>query len=268
MPTIRIQDWTKEELESVRELESHSSYDSVVKTLLRDRKLVRAIDQSDGMTEAEAAMELNSESQKCFENLTALAEVSAADEGIMFLWCPNCGNEIAHITTDNPINMSVLEVNCQQCLSELNHHAIVTVEIGYPVEEKTIEDELQNDLRSCAIDYWGRTLKKIGNGTIDSDVDEEYLVWQIGEYYRLFDWEWPTDVPTIGLASGTTYRNRNTDEYLEVVKTAAKHQHKLDDFHVRIWSADNDPDEATNQILDSDETTHLLCSRTLYHTDD
>ena len=268
MPTIRIQDWTKEELESVRELESHSSYDSVVKALLRDRKLVQAIDQSDGMAEAEAAVEPDTESEKRFENLTALAEVSTAEKGIMFLWCPNCGNEIAHITTDNPVDMSVFEIQCQQCLSELNHHALVTVEIGYPVEEKTVENELQSELRSCAIDYWDRTLEKIGDGTIDSDVDEEYLVWQVGEYYRLFDWEWPTDVPTVGLKPGTTYRNRNTDEYLEVIETASEHQHELDDVHGKVWSGDSDPDEATEQTLNPDETTHLLCSRTLYHTDD
>ena len=265
MPTIRIQDWTKSELESVRELESHSSYDSVVKALLRDRKLVQAIDQADDIDESEAVAP-EPEHHKHFDNLTALGEASKAQEGIMFLWCPNCGNEIAHITTENPINISVFEVQCQQCLSELNHHTLVTVEIGYPVEEKVVDNELQSDLRLCVIDYWNRMLEQIGNGTMDGKIEQEYLVWQIGKYYRLFDWEWPTDIPTVGLAPGTTYRNRSTDEYLEVIETASEHQNELDDVHVRLWEEDGDPAGATEKTLNPDETTHLLCTRTLYHT--
>lgn len=38
MPTIRIQDWTKEQLEAIREEEDHTSLDSVIKSLLKERE--------------------------------------------------------------------------------------------------------------------------------------------------------------------------------------------------------------------------------------
>jgi hypothetical protein len=37
MPTIKLNDWTKEKLESIKEDEDHSSFDSVVKSLLKER---------------------------------------------------------------------------------------------------------------------------------------------------------------------------------------------------------------------------------------
>lgn len=267
MPSIRIHDWTKEKLEAVREEESHSSFDSVIKALLRDRKLAQATELTGGAAQPNLPEEsINSDKQ--FEDLTALAELTAAEEGVMFLWCPNCGNEVTHIVTDNPISMSVFEIQCQQCLSELNHHAIVTVEIGYPVEEKVVENELQSDLQACIIDYWDRTLAQIGNGTVDADVDDEYLVWQFFQYYQTFDWEWPVDVATVGLKSGETYVNRSRDEYVEVIDAVDGHQRELGTFRVESWSEEVDRSDATEQVLDPDEIRHLLCNRELYRVDD
>lgn len=37
MPMIRVQDWTKEQLEEIKDEEDHTSLDSVIKTLLKDR---------------------------------------------------------------------------------------------------------------------------------------------------------------------------------------------------------------------------------------
>ncbi|MDL0145561.1 hypothetical protein PNP83_11140 [Halobacterium salinarum] len=34
MPTIKINEWTKEQLEEIKEDEEHSSFDSVVKSLI------------------------------------------------------------------------------------------------------------------------------------------------------------------------------------------------------------------------------------------
>jgi len=34
---IRVQDWTKEQLEEIKEKEDHTSLDSVIKTLLKER---------------------------------------------------------------------------------------------------------------------------------------------------------------------------------------------------------------------------------------
>jgi len=36
--TIKIQEWTKEQLDEIKEEEDHSSYDSIIKSLLKDRE--------------------------------------------------------------------------------------------------------------------------------------------------------------------------------------------------------------------------------------
>src|SRR5699024_550276 len=43
MATIQLQQWTKDRLAEVRDAESHQSYDSAVKALLRDRRLARQL---------------------------------------------------------------------------------------------------------------------------------------------------------------------------------------------------------------------------------
>ncbi len=37
MPSIKVHDWTKGQLDEIKEEEEHSSYDSVIKTLLKER---------------------------------------------------------------------------------------------------------------------------------------------------------------------------------------------------------------------------------------
>lgn len=37
MPTIRVQDWTKERLEEIKDEEEHTSMDSVIKSLIKER---------------------------------------------------------------------------------------------------------------------------------------------------------------------------------------------------------------------------------------
>jgi len=150
MATIRVRDWTKEQIEKIRDTESHSSHDSVIKSLLKDRKLAKYADDA-----AEAAPESISESRTnepdtAFDDLTVLGELSGADNGVLFLWCPNCGNELAHLTADNPLGLSVFEIECQRCLTHLDRHAIVAIEIGYPIEQKLVEDCLQDDLKSVS----------------------------------------------------------------------------------------------------------------------
>lgn len=38
MPTIKVKDWTKDELDDIKDEEEHSSYDSVIKSLLKERE--------------------------------------------------------------------------------------------------------------------------------------------------------------------------------------------------------------------------------------
>lgn len=38
MPTIRVQDWTKDQLEEIQDEEDHTSMDSVIKSLIKERQ--------------------------------------------------------------------------------------------------------------------------------------------------------------------------------------------------------------------------------------
>ena len=37
MPMVRVQEWTKEQLEDIKQEEDHTSIDSVIKSLLKER---------------------------------------------------------------------------------------------------------------------------------------------------------------------------------------------------------------------------------------
>jgi hypothetical protein len=38
MPTVKLKDWTKEKLDDIKEEEEHSSYDSVIKSLIKEHE--------------------------------------------------------------------------------------------------------------------------------------------------------------------------------------------------------------------------------------
>ncbi|WP_434531758.1 hypothetical protein ACODNH_22665 [Haloarcula sp. NS06] len=263
MATIRVRDWTKEQIEKIRDTESHSSHDSVIKSLLKDRKLAKYADDA-----AEAAPESISESQTnnpdtAFDDLTVLGELSGADSGVLFLWCPSCGNELAHLTADNPLGLSVFEIECQRCLTHLDRHAIVAIEIGYPIEQKLVEDCLQDDLKECVVDYWDRTLDSATVGALDDDLDPSHLVWQFDQYLRQFSWAWPGDVPVVGFATGETYHNTTTGEYLEVIEPVSENRNAMDSFKIRRYAGDPETHDGETEILDSTTVVDHIVNRRL-----
>ncbi|WP_336338518.1 hypothetical protein [Haloarcula brevis] len=261
MATIRVRDWTKEQIERIRDAESHSSHDSVIKSLLKDRKLAKYADDA-----AENDTEATSESRTtppdtAFDDLTVLGELAGADNGVLFLWCPGCGNELAHLTAEHPLGLSVFEIECQRCLTHLDRHAVVAIEIGYPIEQKLVEDRLQADLKDCVVDYWDRTLDAAAVGALDDDRDPESLVWQFDRYLREFSWEWPDEVPVVGFAAGDTYRNTATGEYIDVVEPVSENRNAMDSFEVRRYDADWDDGET--EILDSTTVVDHVVNRRL-----
>lgn len=268
MATIRIRDWTKERIEEIREAESHSSHDSVIKSLLKDRELARFAGEAPAAPKEESADPVAEEPEdKAFDDLTVLAELRTAENGLLFLWCPSCGNEIAHIGLENPIQMSVFEVECQRCLTRLDQHAIVGIEIGYPIEERVVEDRLQDDLKACVVDYWDRTLelRSVGPAVDPSeDVDDEYLVWQFDQYRREFDWEWPADVPVVGVEPGGTYRDESTGTVFEVLEPVSENRNAVDDYRVRKYP-DGDPEsgEGHEDVVDAATIVDAVVDRSL-----
>ena len=263
MATIRVRDWTKEQIEEIREEESHSSHDSVIKALLKDRELAKfagtPVDDESKATETEAVDE---PAEKPFDDLTVFAELNRADNGVLFLWCPNCGNEIAHIGVENPIDIPVFEMECQRCLSRLDQHAIVGIEIGYPIEERIVEETLRDDLKECVVDYWDRALERLADGTLNGDaVDEEHTVWQFQQYLHEFGWDWPADVPAVTLEPGRTYRNEATGERIEVLESTTDNRNAIDSYRVRRSTDDADADQ---EILDGSAVMNLILSRNLY----
>lgn len=264
MATIRVRDWTKRRIEEIRDAESHSSHDSVIKTLLKDRELAQFAEEPSA-SEGESENERRTEpADKTFDNLTVLAENVTAENGVMFLWCPNCGNEIAHVGLDDPAALDVVEVECQRCLTRLNQHGLVCIEIGYPLEERLVNKALEDDLKECVIDYWARTVDNIADGTLTVDVDdEEHVLWQLAEYTRTFGWEWPGEVPVVGIEPGQTYRIDATGQRIEFLEAVSENRNSLNDYRVRRYDATDDGEDTTER-LEASELTDLLLNRSLY----
>ena len=261
MATIRVRDWTKEQIERIRDAESHSSHDSVIKSLLKDRELAKFAGEA--AAPATAPDEPRAELDKPFDDLTVVDELEAPDDGVVFLWCPNCATEIAHLTVEGTLSVSIVEMECQHCLGNLNQHAIVAIEIGYPIERKLTDDDLAADLEACVVDYWDRRLEAAREGTTGA-VDVEGLVWQFGEYAREFGWEWPADVPAVGFEPGATYRDATTDELIDVVEPVTENRNALDSFEIRRYEPDADPDDAEPEIMDSSTIVDRIASRSLF----
>jgi len=262
MATIRVRDWTKERIEEIRDAESHSSHDSVIKALLKDRELAQFAGTA---TEEESEPEETPEplgGEKLFDDLTVLAELHDADNGIVFLWCPNCGKEIAHAGFEDSVSMAAFEVECQRCLTRLDQRAIVAIEIGYPIEERVVEETVESDLKDCVIDYWDRSLEALHVGELDDgDVDDERLIWRYNEYLDEFDWSWPTDIPAIGIQPGGVYVNEATGDTIEALERVTDNRGALDD--VRIERTPEDGEESETEVLSAAEIINLVISRSL-----
>jgi hypothetical protein len=260
MATIRVREWTKERIEEIREAESHSTHDSVIKSLLKDRELAKFAGTD---LPAEDGTEVPPEPAKAaFDDLTVLAELGTADNGLVFLWCPDCPNEVAHLAVENPVGIDVFESECQRCLTRLDQHAVVAIEIGYPVEQRIVNGTLENDLKRCVVDYWDRALARLADGRLDTDVDDEGFVWTLDRYYRAFDWDWPADVPAVALEPGHTYRDEAADRRLDVLGVASENRNSLDSYRVRRY---DDPDgDGETDVLDAAAVTDLVLGRSLY----
>ncbi len=248
MATIRVRDWTKERLEEILEAESHSSHDSVIKALLQDRRFAEFAAGAGIENETTPTPE---PVEKRFGDLTVLNEVVSADNDVLFLWCPNCGSEIAYLNVEDPTTLSVFEVECQRCLSRLDGHSIVGIEIGYPIEKRIVEEDLRDDLQACVVDYWDRLLA--GD---DNPEEAQRLVAEVGDYVREFGWEWPSDVPVVALEAGETYRDARTDEEIEVLE--ALDTDPPGEFRVRAGGEE--------RTLGTDAVVELIRSRSLYAT--
>lgn len=259
MATIRIRDWTKEQLEEIQETESHSSHDSVIKSLLKDHELAQfahTAAPTEESTESEPAAD-----EKAFDDLTVFDELTTVDNEVLFLWCPNCGKEMAHLSVENPINIPVYEMECQRCLTHLDHHAIVGIEIGYPIEKRLVENTLQDDLKACVIDYWDRKLERLAiEGSEDTDLDHH--VWQFGQYVRDFNWDWPSEVPVIGVEIGTTYRDEITGDVLEVLECVTENRNELDTYRIKRYGSDTE--ESETEIMGKESLMPLLLRRSLF----
>jgi len=263
MATIRLREWTKKQIERIREAESHSSNDSVIKSLLKDRELAKFAGKGVETTDGASLTEPTPPTDKPFDDLTVIDELLFPDNGVVFLWCPNCVTEIAHLTVEGQMSVSALEMECQHCLANLDHHAIVAIEIGYPIEQKLTEDDLEADLKACVIDYWDRTLRDQTESTTDETAGIEQLVWQLGEYAREFAWEWPKNVPAVGFEVGNIYRNSTTDEQIEVLDQVTDNRNSLDSFNIKRYTTATDSSDADAEIMDSSTIVDLIATRSL-----
>jgi hypothetical protein len=257
MATIRVREWTKEQIERIQEAESHSSHDSVIKSLLKDRQL--ASFASPAAQEASVDEATQAATDTAYADLTVIDELERADNGVVFLWCPNCANELAHLSVENPLGITVYEMECQRCLTHLDHHAVVGIEIGYPIEQRLVDDTLEDDLKTCVIDYWDRTLEQLATNGSDRETSIEQLIWQFDRYVTEFNWDWPADVAVVGVESGETYYDDSTGDRIEVRENITDNRKELNSYRIQRHG-----DDAETDVLDTGELTRLVLGRTLY----
>ena len=266
MPTIRVRDWTKARLEEIRERQNHSSHDSVVKTLLKDHELAAARERTpktspSRKTDYEGPTE---ESEYAVRGMKVLEELETPKDNVGFLWCPNCKTEVAHFTLAEPNSFEDFETSCPQCFNGLDQHALVAIEIDYPIEEKLVTDELAMDLKEAVIDYWDRRLRETPTAVGDMDNKEriERLVWEFDQYAKEFMWDWPVDVPVVGLEAGNSYINASADETIEVLERVPESGTNIDGFRVKRYSGESGED-VEPELIESETVCELLRNRRL-----
>jgi hypothetical protein len=261
MPTIRVRDWTKRRINEIRETESHSSHDSVIKSLLKDRQLAQQAVMDVGDTQESETGPTTDAAEPSISGLTTLAELTRTENGVLFLWCPNCENEIAHASVSSPIDIDVFEIECQQCLTQLDQHALVAIDLGYPIEKRLIDGNLIDDLQECVIDYWDRALRTASTAPTgetsesenpDADRSVDRLVWRIDRYVREFNWEWPANVPIVAFEVDKTYTNTQTGEQFRVVERLSNNRTDVDSYRICRLPADADTD--TESARDPENT--------------
>ena len=266
MPTIRLRDWTKSRLDDIREEEAHSSHDSVIKSLLKDRELASSLGELGAAQEAglEADRSQKPRRDSAVPGLTVLSELTDPERGVIFLWCPNCCTEVAHFTMVEPTAFEDFEIECQRCLTHLDHHAVVAIELSYPLELKLVEDELAEDLKAAVIDYWDHRLRELARDPTQADPEEvDRLVWEFDQYARDFMWEWPVELPVVSLEPGAVYEFEDSEERLEVVERVTETGTRIDAFRVKRYAGQEPPSDVEPEVLDSDAASRLLRNRNL-----
>lgn len=262
MPTIRVRDWTKERIEEVRNRESHSSHDSVIKSLLKDRELAKFANPQQADREGTSS-EIEPSTDKEFEYLTVFNELQTPEDGIIFLWCPQCISEIAHLTVEDRVNITQIELGCQNCLHRLDQHALVAIDIGYPIEQKLVDEAVEEDLKKCVMDYWDRALESASAEPSEA-ADVDNLVWTIDQYCAEFDWELPAEYPVVSIRPGRRYRDEVTGEVIEVIEPVSDDNTRINSYRIRRdegSSATGNDEEP--EILTSDDVVELIAGRRL-----
>jgi hypothetical protein len=287
MPTIRVRDWTKDRIEEIRETESHSSNDSVIKSLLKDRQLAQQAVTDMKDTQASETEPTADATEPSIPGLTTLAELTRTENGVLFIWCPNCENEIAHASVSSPIDIDVFEIECQQCLTQLDQHALVAIDLSYPIEGRLVDGTLIDDLQECVVDYWDRALRTASTAPTaetsesespdaDNDKSIDRLVWRIDRYVREFNWEWPASVPIVAFEVDKTYTNTQTGERFRVIERLSNNRTDVDSYRICRFSADADVDtestcdpENTDEVqgevetLESETVSELILDRAI-----
>jgi hypothetical protein len=266
MPTIRVRDWTKARLDDIRERQNHSSHDSVIKTLLKDHELAELRQQTAATPEpdTEDSYEPADDTEYAVPGMTVLAELNTPKDDVGFLWCPNCDTEVAHFTFSKPSSFEDFETTCPQCFTGLDQHALVAIEIDYPLERKLVDDELAGNLKTAVIDYWDRRLGATPEHIEDEDDEERVnrLVWKFDQYAKDFMWEWPTDVPVVGLEAGGVYSRTDGAERIEVLERVPNSGTTVDGFRVKR-SREGSTESAEPELLESETVCEWLRNRQL-----
>lgn len=166
MTTIRIGEWTRDQLRTIQEREDHSSLDSVVKSLLKERDLAKTVKEDTLHSTPDAVdnfhVVLNTREDK--ELVSSGSQYSTADRRseivttILLLQCTQCGELQAaeagfnHVSTepdrgmgDEKLYASKYDLDCVNCNEEIIAELTAS---EYPKDAVTIQDlELEKNAK-------------------------------------------------------------------------------------------------------------------------
>lgn len=272
--SIRIGDWTKQQLAQIRDEEDHSSHDSVIKSLLKERdtaEVARLLSANDVDTEDS----WRPPADKRYDALTVMAEAGPLDDGEASLWCPGCGDEVMYLHMADFRAIDNVQVDCQQCDVELSAHSLVYLAEPEWLDTHPTPDERQPELKEAVIDHWERSLEQAdlyeddGHQTLGSVLGETYA-----QVATRLDWEWrPCDVPVLGIGKWVpqvdvpkVYRNTRDEEFLVFVNWYEYDGDGWSDTQVVRWPVDGEPEEAEVDRLPGEELEALMEQREFFRT--
>lgn len=192
------------------------------------------------------------EIQKSIPGLTAFAEKTNPSNDLqeIDLLCPNCASKVISLSTHDPTDVTLEELNCPGCgIDAHNDFTLVTLEGNspgeeeYPARRQRDTESFRNDLKQSVLDYWNRYFeKKYYSLDLSFTPRDEEIAEDLYRVARTAGWSWrPPDLPVQHLSHEHFYKNTSNNTYLQLIDPI---EHGKDTVLAMKWPVGDDPFDA------------------------